>query len=255
VLSSIKWPLGYDKLVLNEVDSTMAEASRRKSEIVKPTWILAKHQTKGYGRRGRVWSSPRGNFSATLVIHIFEPPASLAMRSFVAALALFDSLVQVTKQPDLFSLKWPNDVLMDRRKVAGILLESGGSSKSLDPLRIGIGVNLVSLPNLLREEKKREILPISLKDLSFDISAEDFLVYLAVNFAYWETQLVESGFPNIRKTWLGRSYKLGEAITVRTPSETHQGIFEMIDESGNLVLKLEDGSKIISAGDIYFEEV
>ena len=147
------------------------------------------------------------------------------------------------------------DVLMDNKKVAGILLESGGSSKTSDPLRIGIGVNLVSVPTQLLEENKREILPISLQDLSINISAEDFLVYLAANFAYWETELVKSGFSEIRKTWLSRAHKLGELITVRTPSQTCKGIFEIIDESGNLVLKAEDGSRIISAGDIYFGEV
>ena len=182
MLSSIKWPVGYNKIVLDEVDSTMAEANRRKTEILKPTWILAKHQTNGYGRRGRVWSSPWGNFSATLVMGLVDSPVSLAKRSFVAALALFDSLVQVTNRPNLFSLKWPNDVLMNQKKVAGILLESGGSSKNSDPLRIGIGVNLVALPNLSQIENKREILPISLKDLSFNVclstSKDEFITYV-----------------------------------------------------------------------------
>lgn len=247
--------MGYNKIVLDEVDSTMAEADRRKSEIDKPTWILAKHQTNGYGRRGRVWTSPKGNFSATLVMSIFESPASQARRSFVAALALLNSLVQVTNRPDLFSLKWPNDVLMDYKKVAGILLESSGSYRNSEPLKIGIGVNLVPLPSLIRTGNDKEISAISLTDFLFNLSAEDFLVYLAANFAYWETQLIESGFSELRKTWLSRSYKLGEVITVRTPSKGYRGIFDTIDESGNLVLKLKDGIKVISAGDIFFGEV
>ena len=254
MLSSINWPVGVNKLVIDQVDSTMMEANRRENEIIKPTWILAKHQTDAYGRKGRYWENPKGNFSATLAMKLNEPLASLALRSFVAALALFDTLTQVTQRAELFSLKWPNDILMDFKKVSGILLESSNSRKETKFLKIGIGVNLVSLPKTLTESYKQIAEPISLEDFCFKIGPEDFLVYLASNFAYWETQLEKFGFQRVRRVWLDRAYGVGEMILARTFSEEHKGIFDTIDESGNLVLKLKNGIRVIHAGDIYFEE-
>ena len=112
-LLSIDWPTGYRKIIIDEVDSTMKEARRRQQYINQPTWILAKNQTKAHGRRGRVWSNPNGNFSATLELKLSGDPANLALRSFVTALALFDTLAYITKASKLLSLKWPNDVLME----------------------------------------------------------------------------------------------------------------------------------------------
>ena len=83
----IDWPTGYQKVIIDEVDSTMKEARRRQKYITQPTWILAKNQTNARGRRGRVWSNPNGNFSATLALTLREDPATLALRSFVTALA------------------------------------------------------------------------------------------------------------------------------------------------------------------------
>ena len=177
------------KIIIDEVDSTMKEARRRQQYINQPTWILAKNQTKAHGRRGRVWSNPNGNFSATLALKIKEDPTRLALRSFVTALALFDTLAYVTKAPKLLSLKWPNDVLMEDRKVAGILLESFGSGKVIDFLFIGVGVNLVPLPDGIEPSFGSILQPVSLSDFDFKINPEDFLVYLAANFDYWEKQL------------------------------------------------------------------
>ena len=158
----IDWPTGYQKIIIDEVDSTMKEARRRQKYITQPTWILAKNQTNARGRRGRVWSNPNGNFSATLALTLSEDPATLALRSFVTALALFDTLAYVTKATNLLSLKWPNDVLMEDKKVAGILLESFGSGKITDFLLIGVGVNLVRLPDGIEPSFGGKVQPTSL---------------------------------------------------------------------------------------------
>ena len=251
-LLSIDWPTGYRKIIIDEVDSTMKEARRRQQYINQPTWILAKNQTKAHGRRGRVWSNPNGNFSATLGLKLSGDPANLALRSFVTALALFDTLAYITKASKLLSLKWPNDVLMEDKKVAGILLESFGSGKITDFLLIGVGVNLVPLPDGIEPSFGGMVRPTSLSDFGFKINPEDFLVYLAANFDYWEKQLRSSGFSELRKVWLSRAIKIGEMITVRTGLDLYEGIFDTIDDSGNLVLKMDCGIKVIPAGDVYF---
>ncbi|MEC8039505.1 MAG: biotin--[acetyl-CoA-carboxylase] ligase, partial [Pseudomonadota bacterium] len=115
------WPDGYGKRVLASIDSTNAEAARIADHLAGPEWILALEQTAGRGRRGRAWVNPVGNFAATLVLHPTEPPEVVALRSFVASLALYDAFVAVTGRPQGLSLKWPNDVLLNGGKVAGIL--------------------------------------------------------------------------------------------------------------------------------------
>ncbi|MEM6340671.1 MAG: biotin--[acetyl-CoA-carboxylase] ligase, partial [Pseudomonadota bacterium] len=118
----IDWPSRYGRHVLESVDSTLDEAVRR-LPVQGPEWILAKRQTRARGRRGRSWSMQIGNFAGTLILPVAEPPALVALRSFVASLALREACIAATGREDVFSLKWPNDVLLRGCKLAGILLE------------------------------------------------------------------------------------------------------------------------------------
>lgn len=226
----------------------MSEAARRASDISGPTWIMAKHQTEAHGRRGRVWASPRGNFAGTLVLHPTEPPQLVALRSFVAALALFDTLSALTGRPEAFALKWPNDVLMHGGKLAGILLESSGAQGRLDTLFIGIGVNLVAAP-APQEVEQGAVAPVA---LGADISQEDFLTELAHHYDLWETRFVTYGFAPIREAWLARAARLGEVITARMPGREVTGTFEDVDSDGNLILRTPKGVEAIPAADVYF---
>ena len=114
------WPEGVARHVLAEVDSTNSEAARLAPQLTQPTWIMAHRQTAARGRRGRAWISPEGNFAATLVMRPGGEPAAAALRSFVAALALADALALVVGPGAVIALKWPNDVLLNGGKVAGI---------------------------------------------------------------------------------------------------------------------------------------
>ena len=127
--------------MLDAVDSTNAEAARLAPTLLKPTWIMARRQTAARGRRGRPWEMPPGNFAATLVMRPGGHPTWAALRSFVAANAVYATLDMYARDASL-ALKWPNDVLLSGGKVAGILLESTGKGKTVDWLSIGIGVNL-----------------------------------------------------------------------------------------------------------------
>ncbi|MBT5000989.1 MAG: biotin--[acetyl-CoA-carboxylase] ligase [Tateyamaria sp.] len=246
------WPTGYGFRILNKVDSTLSEAVRIIPELSGPEWILAHAQTKARGRRGRSWSMTAGNFAATLVLSLNEPPSRAALRSFVAALALRDSLVAVTGHNDAFALKWPNDVLLEGGKVAGILLESVKTGPKALSLAIGIGVNLVKAPSLEAVEAGA-VLPISLKGrLGIEVKAEAFLNVLAQAYAYRETQFVTYGFPPIRVAWLAHAARLGQHIKARTAKETYYGTFADVDVDGQLVLETSKGRVTIPAGDVYF---
>lgn len=246
------WPQGYGRHVLAEVDSTNAEAARMAAQLSGPQWILGLRQTKGRGRRGRAWADPAGNFAATLLLHPRETPDQVALRSFVAALALYDAFVAVTGRAAAFSLKWPNDVLLNGGKVAGILLESAGSAAGLSHIAIGIGVNLQSAPDTGAVEAGATR-PVSLlSETGVLVTPEEFLDALAAAYARYETQFTTYGFAPIRTAWLDRAARIGDVITARTMTSETTGTFETVDIQGNLVLKTSNGAVAIPAADIYF---
>lgn len=229
----------------------MAEARRRLAhDLRRPTWIFARHQTAARGRLGRKWINPEGNFSATLVMRPEGPPAAAALRSFLAANAVYQALGLHVTRRDALSLKWPNDVLLHDGKIAGILLESVGGNGRIDWLSIGIGVNLIHSP---REIADPSLPAVSLlEETGMRVDARDFLNTLADCYATEERILERLGFQPIRERWLECAARLGETITARTPREEITGRFENVDEAGRLVLKTSRGEVKISAADIYF---
>lgn len=241
------WPEGVQKRVFATLDSTMSEAGRISNELSGPTWILALQQTAARGRRGRAWVHPAGNFSASLIFRPEGPVEARAQRSFIAALALRDTLIAVSGRAEGWALKWPNDVLLHGGKLAGILLESTG-----DNLVIGIGVNLVAAPG--RDVVEPDALtPVSLLGKTgLNVTPEQFLDLLAPAFAHWEGQFTTFGFDPIRREWLRNAARLGDVITARTGSSEITGTFETIDEQGVLVLKAADGYHKIAAADVFF---
>ncbi|MEQ8258329.1 MAG: biotin--[acetyl-CoA-carboxylase] ligase [Roseovarius confluentis] len=246
------WPEGYGRRVLGEVDSTNAEAARIAPGLSGPEWIMARHQTAARGRRGRPWANPAGNFAATLVMRPTESPDQVALRSFVASLALFDAFVAVTGRPTGFSLKWPNDVLLNGGKLAGILLESAGAGGGLSHFAIGIGVNLRDAPEADAVEPGA-VRPVSLmSETGVEVAAEEFLDLLAPAYAKLETQFATYGFAPIRAAWMDRAVRLGEVITARTGREEFTGTFETVDAGGNLVLTDAKSRHVIPAADVFF---
>ncbi len=241
------WPEGYGRHVFDVLDSTLSEAARMAPTLSGPAWILALEQTNARGRRGRAWSTPRGNFAGTLIMRRREEPGVAALRSFVTSLALYRTFVAVTGQADAFALKWPNDVLLKGGKVGGILLESIG-----DHLVVGIGVNLAHAP-AADEVEARALTPMALAEtLDVDVTPEVFLDVLAAEYAALEAQFTAHGFAPIRRAWLSHAAKLGEVITARTMRDETIGTFEDVDEAGNLILQTANGRAAITAADVYF---
>ncbi len=247
-----QWPQGYGLHVLQEVDSTLNEAARIAPSAQGPVWIMAHHQTAARGRRGRAWANPKGNLAATLLLRPEGKPEHAALRSFVAALSLFDACVAVTGRATGLSLKWPNDVLLNGGKLAGILLESTGQGRDISHLAIGIGVNLSEAPPPHAVEAGA-VRPVSLlSETGVDVTPEDFLTELAAAYAQYEVQFATYGFEPIRTAWLARAARLGEIITARTAASETVGTFETVDAGGNLVLNTAKGRVSIPAADVFF---
>lgn len=247
------WPGDTDREIHPEIDSTNAEALRRAAQgPARPVWILARRQTAGRGRRGRAWTQGGGNFAASLLLWPEGPASAAAQRSFAAALGLYDALVDATGRPELFALKWPNDVLLSGRKLAGILLETGGPARGPLGLAIGIGVNLTGVPEV-SELDSRAMAPISLIDgAGIALTPEEFLDLLAPAIDHWEKRLAAEGFAPLRAAWLARAAKLGEVISARLPGREVTGLFETIDETGALVLATAEGRVTLPAAEVFF---
>lgn len=251
------WPEGVARHALARVDSTMAEAARLAPHLAGPAWIEAAEQTGARGRRGRAWLMPKGNFAATLVFRpaTFHPgagPADIALYSFVAALALEEALARFIGPAAQLSIKWPNDVLLNGGKVAGILLESAGQGAELGALAIGIGVNLIAAPPVSAVEEGA-LLPVSVAgETGLTITPTEFLPPLAMAFDRYAGQFRVQGFAPLRAAWMARAARLGTQIVARTGSQSHEGILEGIDLTGAMILRTAEGVRTIPAADVFF---
>jgi BirA family biotin operon repressor/biotin-[acetyl-CoA-carboxylase] ligase len=238
--------------VLPVTDSTNAHALREAPAMSGPAWFLGLEQTAGRGRRARAWSSPRGNFHGSLLLFPTERPDQVALRSFAAALALRDAFVALTGVPQAFSLKWPNDVLLNGAKVAGILLEATSAGAGVQALAIGIGVNLIAHPDQSVMEEGALPAVSLLSETGIRVTPEAFLDALAPAYAKWEAVFTAQGFAPLREAWLSQAAKIGEHIRARTGKDTFYGVFETIDSQGNLILATATGQMAIPAAEVFF---
>ena len=198
-------------------------------------WLRADAQTGGRGRQGRGWASPPGNLHASTLVRVQPEDPSAPTLALVAAVALHEV---VAVYAPAVQIKWPNDLVFDGAKLAGILLERQGNA-----VIVGFGVNLAHHPEGLARPAT------SLAALA-GMSPEPapFLEILARNFSRWLAEWRLEGLAPVRAAWLAAAHPLG------TPLSTHEGegLFEGLDESGALMLGLPGGAlRVIHAGDVF----
>jgi BirA family biotin operon repressor/biotin-[acetyl-CoA-carboxylase] ligase len=243
------WPQGYALRDWTEIDSTNEEARRLAAAGERgPIWLRADRQTAGRGRRGRAWESPAGNLAATLLIVPGKPASECAQLSFVTAIAVADAASGFAANAEI-KVKWPNDVLANGRKLAGILLESAsGGDGALTFLAIGVGINLAHFP------PDTEFPATSLAALGVSVpSPSAALSQLAAHFAKWYEVWMTNGFSPIQDAWLARAAGLGSRIRARLTHEETSGVFEGIDNTGALILREAQGrTRTIAAGEVFF---
>ncbi len=247
-----EWPGGFALRTLDSVDSTNSEAERLKDELTRPTWIFARMQTAGRGRRNRSWRSLHGNLFATLAMKVGDSPGQIALRSFVSALALRDASVALSGGLGSFSIKWPNDLLAGTRKYAGILLECDSCGDGQFQARIGFGVNVAVAPGDIAAPGGSGGATSFLEATGVRVRPEAFLQELASAYAGRELQFREAGFESIRLDWLSHAAKLGETVGVTLPSESFRGIFRSIDRAGRAIVDAAHGRRLVAAADMYF---
>lgn len=238
----------YDLHAFESLDNTNDEARRlAEAGAAEGVLVWTRMQGAGRGRRGRSWLSPPGNLYASLLLRPDCQAFAAAQLSFVAALAIHEAVSGALAKPQRAYLKWPNDVLIVGRKVAGVLLESkitGGAG--LDWLIIGTGINIATYPGDLERPAT------SLRDEDSDIDVAGALEAYAGAFLGFYRQWRAEGFAPIRSAWLARARGVGELIDVRLDKEEFSGIFEGMDENGALRVQTADGLRLVTAGDVFF---
>lgn len=232
--------------VFDELDSTNAEALRRiRAGKPREEWIVAQRQTAGRGRQGRVWVSDGGNLFATRVVHAACPRNRAPELSFVAALAVHDAVGLVLASGPKVTCKWPNDVLINGRKVAGTLLETEGAGDRAEWVAIGIGINVARAP-------AEALFPAT--SLVAEGGGDDrdaVLGHLNARLAFWLGVWRDQGFGPVRNAWKQVGAGVGEEVTVRLGEDQVSGRFRDMDAHGALVLELETGeARTITAGDV-----
>ncbi len=246
-------PPGYALHYLEEVDSTNSEALRlAEAAYGEKHWVVAGRQTRGRGRRGREWTSKPGNLYASLLLHPEKSLTEAATLSFVAGIAIRQALADLAPPAsERIHLKWPNDLLVDGKKVAGILLESSlGNGRKNPAIVIGCGINCAHSPD------DTEFPATNLASAGMDIAPAALFNRVAIRFdEFYRAWAPSNGFAEIRDRWLKSAAGISKPITVRLGDRQISGIFESLDTNGQLIL-LESNNKktIVTAGDVFFPQ-
>lgn len=235
---------------LQETGSTNKDAMRLAlSGEPVPLWVTAERQTGGRGRQGRSWTSLTGNLHASVAFSTLAPPQAAGQIALVAGLMVYDAVARTTglDHGGALRLKWPNDLLVNGAKVAGILVESAYPAREGAPgllAVIGFGVNVVCVPELDR--------PVtSLAQNGAAVDAEIVFAALADSYQTWLDNWSEGrGFAHIRSQWLKRAGPLGEPIRVNTGLGEVAGTFQGLSETGGLLAQVDGRIEEFSFGDV-----
>jgi BirA family biotin operon repressor/biotin-[acetyl-CoA-carboxylase] ligase len=238
---------GYELLAFEEAGSTNDVAlARAREEGADRLWVVARRQTNGRGRHGRNWSSPTGNLHASLVLINPCEVARAPELGFVAGLAAFEAARALTglEHPRL-SLKWPNDLLIDQAKCAGILLEGHRLASGAFALIIGMGVNVAAAPQDLPETASLAAFAAgATAPRLFTLLSDEFVRRLAAFAA--APRLDEAHFAE----WATRAHGIGSQVRVKLPAGEVKGTFRGLDR-GRMIVDTQEGRRKLDAGDLY----
>jgi len=246
---------GYRLVAFDAIGSTNAEALARARDGERgPVWFVTSEQTAGRGRRHRPFILPRGNLASSILEVMRVSPSAAATLGFAAGLALEVALQRLSveatlRSPDSlqFSLKWPNDVLANEHKLAGILLEAESVGDGLAVV-VGIGTNVVAFPDGTPTPAT------SLRAIGMDVDAAALFAALSDGWAEFRGIWDDGrGFGEIRRLWLARAAGLGQAVAIKSGGTAVEGTFDTIDEQGCMIVRTAAGRLVpITAGDVYF---
>ena len=244
----------YHLLSYDVLDSTNSEAKRLAGGGASHGAVIwARRQTAGRGRLGREWVSADGNLFVSVLLSPSQPLAQCTQLSFVAALAVADTIEGIVPEPTQVRCKWPNDVLVSGKKIAGILLESFTTKQIVSEqqwVAVGVGINVDSAP-------EHVLFPATcLRNAGVElISAKIVLSRFVHHFIARYDQWVDAGFAPLRKAWQAKAYQINQPIEVIVGEDRLSGTFAGIDDEGQLLLHdKKKQTQAILAGDVFYAE-
>ncbi|AAZ68289.1 biotin--[acetyl-CoA-carboxylase] ligase [Ehrlichia canis] len=242
--SNINLPNGYSLEHHKILYSTNYEAIKLAECGAKDgTIIISDEQIKGRGRYERIWHSPKGNLYFSIIItkfvEIFPIP-------FIAALSVGKTLEEILENKEISKVqyKWPNDVLINSKKISGILLESKTLNNAPQKwIVVGIGINMYKAPEYATTIKQHNI--------NFTLSNLELLEKVINHFNNLRKYYINYGFTKIKDLWLKQTCHLNSKITVKSHNNTYTGKFVTIDMKGNMIMQQEDKTTCITSGEIF----
>ncbi len=238
--AALNIPPLYELVTRDSIDSAVSEAKRLAlSGAEEGTLVWVNAQTAGRGRLDHQWLSERGNLHCAIVLQPHEPVAIAGQINYVAAVSLATAIANhVTPMTEL-RYRWPNDLLLNNLKVAGILLDPCSvNNGNVESMVLGINVNIKSHPKQLDDRAA------NMQDDGFSKSTDaDLLESFSRNFLSWINRWAEEGFAPIAKAWTQRVNGMGESIDIKLVGETISGEFVELDSTGALVIRLADDTR------------
>lgn len=225
---------------LDQVASTNDAIVNFLAQVKAPCILSAKEQTAGRGRLGRSWQALSGNLYVSFAFPI--APNDISHFALLSGLAVAQTLASFTNDVT-FQIKWPNDVLAEHKKIAGILFEKAAD----DYWIMGIGINITQAPLLNAAAYQAA----SLKDFGIQTKRLEVLKRLVDHFDDLKKLYENQGFAEIKKWWLDNAYNRGKKITIKQNNKTFDGIFQAIDDDGCLLLETDNKIMRFMAGDVF----
>ena len=242
--------IGRRLICFRETESTNMVAFRMAEEGAEEgTVVVAEAQHHGKGRMGRRWESPPGvNLYCSVILCPPVVPMQAAQLTFLTAVAVARAIAESTPlQPEI---KWPNDVLLGGRKVAGLLNEMSAETEKINFIVLGIGININMKQDQFPADLRTPATSLALES-GHEISRLDVTRRLLTALDSFYDAYLANGYDPIREEWLSRCTMSGREIRVTFQNEEREGMMMGIDEDGALLLRLHDGRvERILAGDV-----
>jgi BirA family biotin operon repressor/biotin-[acetyl-CoA-carboxylase] ligase len=241
--------LGKDIRHFMKLESTNDYAKTIARDATEGTVVVAEVQKKGRGRKGFDWVSPHGGIWMSIILKPSIVPADASRLTLVGGLAVVDSLKSIGLNP---SLKWPNDVLVNGKKICGILTEMEAEIDRVEYIVLGLGINLNFNTDMLPEEIRDGSTTIS-DELGTYVDRLEFVRSLLYNLEQYYIHFKTQPFEELMERWIDSSDTIGRNVRIVTPSKMMEGRAIGISLSGGLLLQKNDGSteEIMSGRCIY----
>ena len=224
----------WQLFILKKVNSTMDEIKEECYKSNLNTLLMAYTQTAGRGRNNNPWVSNLGNLFLSIKLNTLKMSNPLIL-NYITGIVVYDTLKFFLEKKTNMYIKWPNDVFINKKKIAGILIDSISRGNKISDLYIGIGINAKIAPSNLGYETT------CLKnENNSTISRKKFLSKLIFYFNYWENVFKNNNFLHIANCWMKRSLPINSRISFKVNKKIINGIYKGISENGSIKILIDN---------------